>query len=244
VSFCQCCRGRLLRRPRLRRLAALGLGLSIGARAASSSTAASGVCAVGDLWQRCLGQRQDEPQVKSRFAPLPDEVANAVSATAAESLLMGMFVLICAFELRGVKAGYSGPQNGFLPSSRYGSAHKLQRGVSTPADTTQVAPPIMRQRSCPPSAFPADEDLGMGSIYGIDENLLDINRPGVSGHCSRTEGWNDEDDKWHIAPLILMMILLHVIYPSFPISPQVEMGRIMTFLGFLWSVGPQRCISV
>lgn len=50
--------------------------------------------------------------------------------------------------------------------------------------------------------------------------------------------------KLQIGPLVLMMVLLHVIYPSFPITPQVEVGRIMTFIGFIWSVGPMNCLAL
>jgi membrane protease YdiL (CAAX protease family) len=75
----------------------------------------------------------------------------------------------------------------------------------------------------------------------MDDHGQDLVRQTSAEHAAFVRS---EREKWQIAPLVLMMILLHVIYPSFPISPQVELGRIMTFLGFLWSVGPHRCIAV
>jgi len=168
---------------------------------------------------------------------MPEEVQNAVSATAAESLLMGIFVLICSFELRGVKAGTGpspGPTHQLVRNSSLTEGNGLASFRSTPNLTSKLN-----------GNLPNDDEAG--SIYGLDENQQESQsmphlrqesvNTGESVHC------HEEREKWQIAPLVLMMVLLHVIYPSFPISPQVELGRIMTFLGFLWSVGPQRCIA-
>mmetsp|Transcript_23375 Transcript_23375/g.53935 ORF Transcript_23375/g.53935 Transcript_23375/m.53935 type:complete len:550 (+) Transcript_23375:96-1745(+) len=77
------------------------------------------------------------------------------------------------------------------------------------------------------SSIGYDED-GAGSMYGIDA-MTDVPRTG---------------EEWSVAPLIMVMVLLHAIYPSFPLSPQVEWGRIVTQLGFLFLLGPKRCVSV
>lgn len=178
-----------------------------------------------------------KPAAKGRLPPepLPEEVANAVSSTAAESLLMGMFVLICSFELRGVKAGVSerpgyGPSpSGPLQDSQ-GSSNAL---VSFKGSSSVLGGAQLKQ-----SVAASDDDIG--SIYGMDDYGQDMLRQNSAEQAII----RNEREKWQIAPLVLMMVLLHVIYPSFPISPQVELGRIMTFLGFLWSVGPHRCIAV
>lgn len=161
-----------------------------------------------------------------------------VSATAAESLLMGIFVLICSFELRGITAAKQ--ENGLaLPSPR----RPVSRQASV-MDQSQAATLLSSKRDTPSET--GDET---GSIYGMDDSQCGVARRATSGEpaelvvAEQSLRWPEKTD-WEMGPLVMMMILLHVIYPSFPISPQVEMGRIMTFLGFLWSVGPMRCIAV
>lgn len=186
--------------------------------------------------------------------PVPDEVASAVSATAAESLLMGIFVLICSFELRGVKAGTFIAPNGKPSVSNHISA-EFARSLSAPCVPAEGTPlasvngsssagqalahlstfPKNSGQSTPKRVRGADDDAG--SIYGMDAG---------GEYVATATAYSAQYDSqaWQIGPLVMMMILLHVIYPSFPISPQVEVGRIFTFLGFLWSVGPGRCINV
>jgi len=173
---------------------------------------------------------------EQQTSEMPADVANAVSSTAAESLLMGIFVLICSFELRGVKAG-TGPSSQL---TRQSSPLMEGNGLST-----------YRSMNLSHSSLPSkpngniQNDDEAGSIYGLDENQQEMNRQeSVNTGAGGDSVHYDARGKWPVGPLVLMMVLLHVIYPSFPISPQVELGRIITFLGFLWSVGPQRCIAV
>mmetsp|Transcript_135566 Transcript_135566/g.377532 ORF Transcript_135566/g.377532 Transcript_135566/m.377532 type:complete len:464 (+) Transcript_135566:41-1432(+) len=170
---------------------------------------------------------------------LPEEIASAVSATAAESLLMGIFVLVCSIELRGVKAGLVVRQ-----ASAPGAASTLSRSVSALAEQAGSGSGANTPRA---SRVGGHDDAG--SIYGLEElgRQISTSAADVQVPCTDIQTgqvcWK-ERERWQIGPLVMMMILLHVIYPSFPISPQVEVGRIMTFLGFLWSVGPMRCITV
>jgi len=39
-------------------------------------------------------------------------------------------------------------------------------------------------------------------------------------------------------PSASMMVVLHVVYPSYAMTPQAELGRIATFVGLLWCLGP------
>lgn len=189
------------------------------------------------------------------------ELEQSVAATAAESLLMGIFVIVCSFELRGFKA-YQGSK---LPiSARLLSARRpqdLRRGASGPLDqlscrtTADIsAPGGTRIRQTSGSSTPLqqrprpvtnDEDDDC-SVYGVDDNQE------LGAHASAM-AWGRKvsigevqsgKESWETGPLVMMMILLHVIYPSFPVSPSVELGRIVTFIGFLWAVGVQRCIAV
>lgn len=233
------------RRPEL----PLGLGLLLGAAAlaAASGAGASGSLAPGadvghsnGVILAFLG-RLGRPASAGEhggtdFKQLPADVADAVSATAAESLLMGVFVLVCSFELRGVKAG-STLRQGNVSSSSHASL-PLARGAS--GGFVDSERPLQMQPMASGSVTPRDADAG--SIYGVDDGQ-DLTRMATPGSRDQSGG-KATRDQWQIGPLVMMMILLHVIYPSFPLSPQVEVGRIMTFLGFLWSVGPLRCITV
>jgi len=90
----------------------------------------------------------------------------------------------------------------------------------------------------------SSHDDDAGSIYGADDSRNFTTRITAPGSTDQIVLCKLGKERWQIGPLVMMMILLHVIYPSFPLSPQVEVGRIMTFLGFLWAVGPTRCITV
>jgi len=173
---------------------------------------------------------------------LPEEVANTVSATAAESLLMGIFILVCSFEFRGVKAGLVVQRGSHLmPQMVNPPGAALSRATSSVVDQSQAASLM----PFPKGSGASELDDEAGSIYGVDDSQ-DVTRRVTPGEpeFGVAEVFEHDDKDWQLGPLVMMMILLHVIYPSFPISPQVEMGRIMTFLGFLWSVGPMRCIAV
>mmetsp|Transcript_73449 Transcript_73449/g.204015 ORF Transcript_73449/g.204015 Transcript_73449/m.204015 type:complete len:566 (-) Transcript_73449:61-1758(-) len=53
-----------------------------------------------------------------------------------------------------------------------------------------------------------------------------------------------ESESYQAGPFVTAMILLHCIFPTFPSSPQVDMGSISACLGLLWSLGPRKCLSM
>jgi len=171
------------------------------------------------------------------FQPLIHSACQETIATAAESLIMGIFVLVCSFELRDVKADMylrrgSHRRRGCSVSMR-------PRSMSAPCGDNLVA---RSGASSPGQGFVCNAD-DMNSIYEVAGHGQSCHEPHRSIHpetlkCTASVG------TWPKGPLVLMMILLHVLYPAFPISPQVEVGRILALLGFLWSIGPNRCISV
>eukprot|EP00931_Biecheleriopsis_adriatica_P060832 TRINITY_DN36546_c0_g1_i1.p1 TRINITY_DN36546_c0_g1~~TRINITY_DN36546_c0_g1_i1.p1 ORF type:complete len:431 (-),score=75.07 TRINITY_DN36546_c0_g1_i1:50-1342(-) len=224
----------------------------LGVSCVGYSCSLSRPCAAFLSEKRGLPSKESAKAQKTHDA-LPEDVANAVSATAAESLLMGMFVLICSFELRGVKAGVRRGLESQL--RRDTSFEPLQVAAYPTASLQSYKPPASSALGgAAPKSSPSVKDDDIGSIYGTDDNVQDTQRqePLPTMQRQDTPAISDKvaqhvqaaNENWQINQLVLMMILLHVIYPSFPISPQVELGRIMTFLGFLWSVGPQRCIAV
>jgi len=179
---------------------------------------------------------KDNQPEDGQLGQLPEGVADAVSAAAAESLLMGIFVLVCSFELRDVKAGMTLRQGNLVASPQ----SEVQGSMFIPYRPSGSLDLAAANAKGSGGSSLHDDDAG--SIYGADE--------GRDSTCLATAGSRDQvlrmldKETWQIGPLVMMMILLHVIYPSFPLSPQVEVGRIMTFLGFLWAVGPMRCIDV
>lgn len=64
--------------------------------------------------------------------------------------------------------------------------------------------------------------------------------------CSSDHGldvpkWqNDALDQNAFTPSASMMVVLHVVYPSHAVTPQAELGRIATFVGLLWCLGPMQ----
>lgn len=201
---------------------------------------------------------------------LPGEIRDAVGATAAESLLLGVFVMICSFELRGteVQHGHDHVRLGSSYSSAIAASnaqhvrHRLLAEANETASTRAASVRVPPSRSSlgatgpselgdPPrlgdlpkkaqSAPSMNDDDDAGSIYGLDMPNGQGAPVGLEEALPQV-GWRF--DEWPVGPMVMMMVLLHVVYPSFPTSPQVECGRILTFLGFLWAIGVKRCIAV
>jgi len=166
-----------------------------------------------------------------------EDADNSVRATAAESLIMGIFVLVCSVELRDVKADM------YL---RRGS--HLGMGCSLSAWARSTSAPCLDNLMARSGASSPGQGLSCNaddtnSIYEAAGHGHSSHEPHRSIH-PETLKREANVGTWLTGPLVLMMILLHVVYPAFPISPQVEVGRILAFLGFLWSIGPKRCIAV
>lgn len=204
-----------------------------------------GRAATGDFFQ---GLRAATANVTGQ--EVPEDIANAVCATAAESLLMGIFVIICAFELRDERADNRGKsyQTTLSPMSMV-PVHNLTKAPGgtlrqTPAHVAEgggggVTTIALSASGTDTPKQPEDDEAG--SLYQLDDAV------GMQRQLSTipdTLASDPAKEYWQPGPLLMMMILLHVVYPSFPISPQVELGRILTFLGFLCVVGTRRCIAV
>jgi len=114
-----------------------------------------------------------------------------------------------------------------------------------------------RDSSGPYPAAQAEVEDDASSIDGLDNNLPDDNFIRNSPLSFQWDSREDEGDEWPVSALVMVMILLHVIYPSFPVCSQVdrgsegmtsigwvEFGRILTMIGFLSVVGPKRCMGV
>jgi len=166
-----------------------------------------------------------------------EDADNSVRAAAAESLIMGIFVLVCSVELRDVKADM------YL---RRGS--HLGMGCSLSAWARSTSAPCLDNLMARSGASSPGQGLSCNaddtnSIYEAAGHGHSSHEPHRSIH-PETLKREANVGTWLTGPLVLMMILLHVVYPAFPMSPQVEVGRILAFLGFLWSIGPKRCIAV
>mmetsp|Transcript_9186 Transcript_9186/g.20464 ORF Transcript_9186/g.20464 Transcript_9186/m.20464 type:complete len:484 (+) Transcript_9186:62-1513(+) len=223
-----------------RKLAAVALGMA----ALASIT-------VADVHPHCmmtLGVSRYTKDTIGTSDATPREIADVVGASAAESLLMGIFVVICAFELRGVTV-------------ERGAPHRDASGIMLRGASSNALPPVLMPqpsarseagiegKHLPFKRTSSQDEDGAGSVYGLDL-LADTAGTGGAGRQLPTTladfaaGLVDRGDDWAAGPLIMVMLLLHGIYPSFPPSPQVEWGRIVTLLGFLFLLGPKRCIAV
>lgn len=99
-------------------------------------------------------------------------------------------------------------------------------GSSTPIlreRTSGLSTPILRQRSSGLST----PGMELDAVSRIS--------------CSSDHGPAcQSDDRHAFTPSASMMVVLHVVYPSYAITPQAELGRIATFVGLLWCLGPMR----
>ena len=62
------------------------------------------------------------------------------------------------------------------------------------------------------------------STDGLDNNLPDDNFIRNSLLSFQWDPREDDGDEWPVSALDMVMILLHVIYPSFPVCSQVDRG--------------------